>query len=149
MNASRRNPFAFSTSTTIRAQRSDVWNVLKDVKRWPEWTPTVASVVALDNDALMAGGRYRIKQPGLATAVWKVTDVDGKKGFTWESRSPGLRLTASHALEGIGPTSVTLTFTLEGPLARFVAWLAGKKIQAYLDQEAQALKRRAEGERFG
>jgi uncharacterized membrane protein len=139
-----RPPVVFRTTTTIRAQRRDVWNILKDVKRWPDWTPTVKSVVALDNEALMAGRRYRIKQPGLATAVWKATDVDAKKGFTWETRTPGLRLTASHTFEGVGPTDVTLTVTLEGPLGRLVARLARKKIQSSLETEAQALKRRAE-----
>ena len=149
MKTSRRSPVVFRTTRTIRAQRRDVWKVLKDVKRWPDWTPTVKSVVALDNEALMAGRRYRIKQPGLATAVWKVTDVDAKKGFTWESGSPGLRLTASHTFEGVGPTDVTLTFTLEGPLGRLIAWLARKKIQSYLEREAEALKRRVEGKRSG
>jgi len=140
----KRAPITFQTRVTIGAQRRDVWNVLKDVKRWPDWTPTVTSVVALDGEALLAGRRYRIKQPGLATVVWKATEVDPKRGFTWETWSPGLLLVGSHAVEGIEPTNVTLTFTLEGPLGRLVAWLARGKIQAYLELEAGSLKRRAE-----
>ena len=140
----KRPPIAFQTSITIAAERRDVWNVLKEVKRWPEWTPTIKSVVALDNDALMPGRRYRVKHRGLATAVWKATEVDPKKGFTWETRAIGLRLTASHNLEGIRPTAVTLVFALAGPLARFVAALARKKIEKYLELEAESLRRRVE-----
>jgi uncharacterized protein YndB with AHSA1/START domain len=136
----KRPSITFQTSVTISAERRDVWNVLKDVKHWPAWTPTIRSVVALDNEALMTGRRYRVKQPGIATAVWKATEVDPKKGFTWETRTIGLRLTASHNLEGIRPTVVTLVFALEGPLARFVAALARKKIENYLELEAESLR---------
>ncbi len=143
-----RSPAVFRATTTIRAQRREVWSVMKDVVRWPEWTPaTVKSVVALDNKALMAGRRYRVKQPRLSTAVWKVTSVDANRDFTWQTRAPGLRLTATHELEGNGPTVVNLTLTIEGALARIAAWFARAKIEKYLRLEADALKRRVEGKR--
>jgi uncharacterized membrane protein len=140
----KRPPVTFQASATIAAERRDVWNVMKDVKHWPSWTPTLKSVVPLDSDALIAGRRYRLKQPGLATAVWKVTEADPKKGFTWETRLIGLRLTAGHNLQGIRPTVVTLTLECEGPLGRLVGQIARKKIQGYLELEAESLKRRVE-----
>ena len=142
-----RNPITFRATTEIRAPRHDVWKVMEDVVRWPDWTPTVKSVVPLDNSALMVGRRYRVKQPGVATAVWKTTRVEPNSGFAWEARSPGLLLVGAHDLEGNGPTRVSLAFTLEGPISGFAAWFARAKIQKFLEMEAEALKRRVEGKR--
>ena len=63
----------FSTSLTIDASQEVIWNVLSDVTRWYEWTPTVQKVEVLDTPELKLNNRYKVYQPKLQPAVWAVT----------------------------------------------------------------------------
>ena len=46
----------FSIEVEIQAPPALVWEIMRDVKRWPEWTPTVTSV-RLMHRALRVGSR--------------------------------------------------------------------------------------------
>src|SRR5262249_4702286 len=91
----------FSITVEIGASPQRVWAVLSDIERWPEWTPTVRSIQRLDNGPLAPGRRARIRQPKLPPADWQVTALHEGSGFTWVTRSPGVSVTARHAVEAI------------------------------------------------
>jgi uncharacterized protein YndB with AHSA1/START domain len=53
--------YRFLTSWLIESSRDDVWEVLEDPLRWPEWWRGVARVSELDGgDEQRVGSRYRI-----------------------------------------------------------------------------------------
>ena len=53
----------FLTSITINSSQEAVWNVLSNVARWHEWTPTVTKVEVLTSPELKLGNRYKLFQP--------------------------------------------------------------------------------------
>jgi uncharacterized protein YndB with AHSA1/START domain len=53
--------YRFLTSWLIQSSRHDVWGVLQDPVRWPEWWHGVERVEELDaGDGARVGSRYRI-----------------------------------------------------------------------------------------
>lgn len=133
-------------AVTIDAPPARVWEVLVDVERWPERIPTVDAVERLDHGPLAVGARTRLRQPKLPEAVWTVTELVDGRSFTWESGSPGVAITAGHALEPHAEgTRMTLSITVSGLLAP-VGWLMTRKLsEQYVATEADSIKRAAEG----
>ena len=129
----------------IAAPPERVWEVLVDVEHWPERIPTVDSVERLDEGPLTVGSRTRLRQPKLPEAVWTVTELDEGRSFVWESRSPGVAITASHLVEPhAGATRLTLAVAISGPVAP-VGWLMTKGLtRRYVETEAASLKKAAE-----
>ena len=62
----------YEVSVDIDATPGEVWNVLTDVGRWPEWTPTVTRVERLDLGPFQVGSTVMIRQPRLPPTVWRV-----------------------------------------------------------------------------
>jgi uncharacterized protein YndB with AHSA1/START domain len=135
----------FSISVDIQAPPSRVWAVMADVERWPEWTASVSRVARLDSGPLAVGSRARIRQPRLPPAVWNVVAVDEGRGFTWESRGPGVRVTARHTVEpAAGGSRATLWLEFGGPFGALLARATSGINQRYLGMESAGLKRRSE-----
>jgi len=135
---------AFVLAVDIAAPPERVWAVMSDVERWPEWTPTVTQIERLDQGALVVGSRARIRQPKLPPAVWQVTDLREGRGFTWVTRSPGVRVTARHAVESAPPgTRASLSVEFSGPLAALVGWWTRGLNERYLALEARGLEARS------
>jgi len=102
----------------IAAPPDQVWTVLADIERWPEWTASVTSVERLDDGPVAVGSLARVKQPRLRAAVWRVTSVEPGRSFDWAAKSPGITTAAGHRLErSDGGTRVALTIEMTGPLA--------------------------------
>jgi len=139
----------YESSVVIAADASAVWSVLSDVANWPHWLPTVTKVVPLDGAALAAGSRFVVYQPKLRPATWKVTRLEAPRRFVWEARSPGLHMIAEHAVTPQPPASsaVVLRFSFGGLLGGLVGKLFRSTTERYLEQEAAALKMKAEGSR--
>ena len=137
---------SFDATTLVAASPQRVWSLLADVARWPEWLPTVTAVQPLGSPGLSVGARYRILQPRLRPAIWSVIELDPQHRFAWESRSPGVRVVASHVMRAASDktTSVTLEVVFSGPLAALAGLLAGRLTREYLAREAASLKQRAE-----
>ena len=89
----------FVTTRHIDAPAQSLWEVLFDVARWPEWTPTIDSVELLDDGPLQVGSRARIRQPRLPRATWQVTEVVEGRSFTWEATGSPDRAPLPVALE--------------------------------------------------
>ncbi|MFD0541613.1 SRPBCC family protein [Actinomadura luteofluorescens] len=116
----------FETSVDIDAPPETVWNLLKDVERWPDMTASMDRVEILDRPFAL-GSRARVHQPKLPATVWTVTAFDENGTFTWESRSTGVTTTGAHEITPTpdGGCTVRLTLDQKGPLApSSPSWLA-------------------------
>jgi carbon monoxide dehydrogenase subunit G len=134
-----------NVAVSIDAPPEKVFGVLCDVERWPAWTPTMLSVQRLDSGPFRIGSSARIHQPKLRPTVWKVTEFEDNRNFTWVTSGPGLRMKAGHALrpEGAG-TRVELSMEISGFMAPLVSRIYGGLIREYVTTESQNLKVRSE-----
>lgn len=136
---------AFNVAVAIDAPPEKVFALLCDVERWPEWTPTMTNVRRLDNGPFAVGSSARIRQPKLRPTVWKVTELEDGRNFTWVTSAPGLRMKAGHRVERQGAGSrVELSFEISGLIATVVSRLYGALIEMYVTTETQKLKQRSE-----
>ena len=135
----------FRIDVAINAPPDSVWAVMRDIERWPEWTPTVRKIRRLDRGSLAVGSRAVIWQPKLPPAKWKVTELDdARRSFTWETLGPGMRLQARHSVEGTGNTSrATLSIQFSGLLGPLFARITRDLNDRYLALEANGLKERS------
>ncbi|MFL6079412.1 MAG: SRPBCC family protein [Ornithinibacter sp.] len=119
-----------------------LWAVLSDVRRWPQWLPTVDAVTPHEPDrADEVGASYTVEQPGMPRAVWTMTDIDPGRSFTWESVRPGIRTVGTHTLTPgpDGSTTIGLAIQWSGFLAPLIRLTLGRKSLDYVTREAAAL----------
>jgi uncharacterized membrane protein len=132
-------------TTQVDAPADDVWRLFVDVERWPQLTDSMREVSRIDSGPLKVGSEALIKQPGLARARWKVTELDPGRSFTWETAAVGVTSVGGHRVEpGEGGSTITLSLRQTGPLARLVGWLLGSRINRYLSMELEGFRRGAE-----
>lgn len=130
----------------IAAPVDAIWRVLADIEHWPDWTPTMTSIEALDPLPLRVGLRARVTQPGLRPAVLTVTAVEEGRRFLWGTKQPGLAFNGDHVITSSpGGSRVRLLAEFTGLLAPVVGAIYGKKVRAYVTTEAESLKARVEG----
>jgi hypothetical protein len=129
----------------IEALPDVVWDVTLEVERWPEWTPTVTSVSRVGSGPLGPGSVVRIKQPLQPESEWTVTAFDPGRRFGWETRRPGLHMSATHELypEGAGTRNV-LRVEARGALALLLWPLLRPAMRRALAEENRGLKTRSE-----
>lgn len=85
----------------VDAPAQAAWALLVDVRRWPEWGPTV-SAAELDDGShrIAAGSTGRVHPPVGPSIPFAVTElVDGR---SWSWRVAGVPATA-HRVEVLGP----------------------------------------------
>ena len=129
----------------IEASPERVWAVTVDVERWPEWLPTVTSVMRIEQGPFEVGARARIKQPFQPESVWTVTDVEAGRRFVWETRRFGLHMIGSHEVTPRGSSTVSrLCLTATGGLALLLWPVLGPAIRLTLARENRSLKERCE-----
>jgi ligand-binding SRPBCC domain-containing protein len=139
----------FSISIDVAASPDRVWQVMSDVDRWHEWTPSITSVKRLGDSPLAAGARVMIRQPKFPPAFWKVTDVQPGRSFTWVSVGPALRVVATHRVDGTTTTSrATLSLDYSGFFGQMLARMTRDITNRYLRLEAAGLKARSENPNF-
>lgn len=135
----------FSINVQIAAPADEVWAVMSDIERWPEWTPSITSIERTNAGPFRIGARARIHQPRLPAADWVVTNLQEGRAFEWESRAPGVHVVASHVVEPSGGGArATLSIQYRGIIGDLIGRLAGGINRRYLAMEADGLKRRAE-----
>jgi len=135
----------FKTEIDIVATPERVWEVMRDLERWPEWTTSITKMTLLDPQPIALGTRVQVLQPELQPAVWKFTVIEPDKGFEWATGNFMLRMLAGH---WITPTAsgvkVTLTIDVSGWLGGYVARKYGDLTRQYMGVEARGLKARSE-----
>lgn len=135
----------FEVSVDIAAPPDVVWSVMSDAERWHEWTPSVRAVRMLDKGPLGIGSRALIRQPKFPPAVWKVTELEPGRSFTWKTGAPGMWAYGRHSVAPIqGGSRATLHLHYEGPLGRLLARMTRDITNRYLGYEAAGLKKRSE-----
>ncbi len=133
----------FETTRHIDAPTQPVWEVLFDVARWPEWTPTIDDVERLDPGPFRVGSRARIRQPRLPRAVWEVTEVVDGRSFTWEAKGPGMKTIGRHeVVPDAGGSKLTLSIEQTGPMGAVAAVMWRRLTQRYIELEAESLDQR-------
>jgi len=131
-------------SITIDAPIEVVWSVFTDVERWPTWASSFTSVELIDGP-MRLGAKARIRQPGLPTVVWEVTQWEPGRSWTWTATSTGARTDASHVLTRSGGGTVAeQSITASGPIGRLAAFVWRSLTRRYLAIEAAGLKQRSE-----
>jgi uncharacterized membrane protein len=137
---------SFVVTRQVDAPVETVWDVLSDVTRWSEWTPTITSVEKLDDGPLRIGSRALVRQPRLRPAEWEVTALEEGRSFTWVAKAPGVATIGSHRVEpGASGTRVTLGIEQSGPLGVVAALVWGRLTQRYIETEAASLEARVTG----
>lgn len=139
----------FETAIDIAAPAERVWEIMQEVERWREWTPSIAGIKRLDRGPFGVGSRALVRQPRLPPALWKVTVLEPGRGFNWVSTAPGVRVTGKHWVEPItGGSRATLSLEMEGVFSGLLARLTGAITEQYIRLEAKGLKARSEDSSF-
>ena len=129
----------------IEAAPDVVWGVAVDVEQWPKWTPTVTSVVRLEDGPFEFGSTTRIKQPGQPESEWTVTEFVPGQRFVWETRRPGLRMRASHKVKADGSgTANVLRLEVVGIVGVLLWPVLQWAVRRALTQENRGLKTHCE-----
>jgi len=136
---------AESVVIDIAASPARAWRAVTDVEDWPRWTTSMTEVKRLDEGALRVGSQARIKQPGLPTLVWEVTDLVEGASFSWVARTPGVVATASHEVVPTANGSrLTLGVAWTGIFGAVTAALVGKRTLKSITVDANGHKACAE-----
>src|SRR5215469_15835753 len=137
----------FRIEAEINAAAELVWATIRDVQRWPEWTPTVTSVRLKTPLPLVVGSVAVVRQPKLPPALWRIVELkDSLRSFTWVNSAPGMRVVATHLVVPFGEKSrVMLSLRFEGLLGGILGFATRTLNNRYLAMEAQGLKSRVEG----
>ena len=139
----------FSISIDINAPADRVYEVMSEIDRWQEWTPSVTSIKRLDTGPFVVGSRAVIRQPKFPPALWTVIAIDGRRSFTWSNRAPGIKVIAHHSVDANGDRSkATLSLKYQVLLGRLLARMTRGITTRYLAMEAKGLKARSENPFF-
>ncbi len=131
----------FTCSIDIAAPPETVWAIWSDIERWAQWTPSITKIEKLGPGPLAIGLRARVRQPKIPTAIWRVTELEENRGFTWVSIGPGAHVTGIHAIEPIANGSrATMTLIFACPIALLFGWFTRSLTERYLQLEANGLK---------
>ncbi|MEX0782405.1 MAG: SRPBCC family protein [Dehalococcoidia bacterium] len=135
----------FDHTIDIDASPAQVWNILADVARWAEWTPTMKSFEWVEGDTLAVGARVRLEVDGAPKGVWTVTDLDEGRSFTWMLDMLGVHTVGGHVVDPReGGSRVTLTLEQTGFVATLLKPLIARVSKRNLPIEAAGLKRASE-----
>lgn len=134
----------FETTIDIDAPADRAWQVMSDVDRWHEWTPSIRSITRLRDAPLAPGTKVVVRQPKFPPALWTVTDVQPGRSFTWVSVAPGMRVTGTHSVEPTASGSrARLSLDYEGVIGRVFARLTKGITVRFIDHEAAGLAARS------
>lgn len=112
MNSPIENAVEVRTSVTVLRPREDVWNVLADVQRQPEWMRDAISIEMLTDGPMRVGSRMKVPTK---IGVFRTTDIMEVTAF-----DPPERWTVVH--RGVVTGEGTFTLRAAGEAATEVEW---------------------------
>lgn len=135
--------FSAEAQASSSASTDQVWALLMQVRRWPEWYP---GYVAAEADGSLRDGQHGT-----------VTLVDGRRSafevftctqpcdMTMGGSGPGVRIRFSYHFDAndAGGTDIVLGHTLSGPTSPIFGRLFGRRVAGYLPTAAHQLARLA------
>ena len=131
----------------VEAAPDVVWDVIRDVERWPEWTPSIRSLELIGGGQLGPDASAKIGLRGAGTSVWRVTAYDpAARQFVWEaSVLPGVRVSGGHRAEADSDgTRATLWTETLGPLSTVLGLVLMRMGARNVRDEEAGLKARSE-----
>ena len=132
-------------SIEIKATPARVWEVLSNVARWPEWTPSILTVEHV-SEPFGNGSTATVHPLGNPTSVYTVTRWEPGHGFDWETKVRGTTAIGGHWVEpaGDGRSVATLTLDIPGVIGTLFKPMLSRGILRNLDMEINGLKKRSE-----
>jgi uncharacterized protein YndB with AHSA1/START domain len=139
----------FVTTIDIEAPPQRVFDVMSDIERWHEWTASISSITPVGDGRFAEGNSFMIRQPKFPPAMWKITNIEPGKAFTWTSSAPGFRAVGTHSV-GQSPTGSRATLLLQyhGLLGGVFGSMTKAITERYIGLEARGLKARSENPDF-
>ncbi len=135
----------YSVSIDINAPAERVYDVMIDIDRWHEWTPSITSIRRLNEAAFAIGTRALVRQPKLPPATWTISKIEPGRRFEWVNKAPGLKVTGHHSVTPTATGSrATLALSYEGLFGGLLARMTEGITRRYIAMEANGLKARAE-----
>lgn len=143
----------YDVQVDVEAPAEVLWSVVADPSQWPLISDSFIKVAPVGDGELVVGQRYVVRQPGIRSMSWTVTEVEDGTAFTWRSSVLGIRTDGIHRVvaRGQGTSRLELAMEQSGPLSRLVAAMGGAHYRALVDREAAtmagAAEHRARGDR--
>lgn len=131
-------------SEFTNASPEAVWRVIADVAGWPTWNPGYSAAI-LDGPP-STGTAGTVTLPNGMRRPFTVVDARSGSAFVIGGSGPGVRQRFIHRIEpgDDGQTKVTMSATMNGPLAPVFARLFGKVIAEYTPTAVRQLVAKAE-----
>lgn len=119
---------------TLHSSSEDVWDLITDTARWPEWGPSVIAVDCVDGH-IRKGSQGRVRVPPGIWLPFVISDFDDKRYWSWDIW--GIHATG-HRVEPLDEGRCNIFFTvptLAVPYL-FICWIAIRRIEAILQHAA-------------
>ncbi|MGM0595113.1 MAG: SRPBCC family protein, partial [Pseudomonadota bacterium] len=134
----RSAPVYVEFSRDIDAPPSLVWELLSDIRGWPQWNAAVSDVMVLGE--LEPGTEFRWKSDRVLI-VSTLQEVVPTERLLWTGRSPGVRATHLWRIESRGEgTRLYTAECFEGLLSRLLARPMTRMLGETLEQTLQRLQ---------
>jgi hypothetical protein len=142
MEIPRNAPAVASKEAFVHASPEDVWTVLSDLEKWPQWNESVKTMevrgpVAPGTEFRWVAGRTKITS--------RLEEVDPPHRIVWSGTTMGIR--AVHIWELTADdtsTKVSTQESFQGLIVRLFARRMGRSLERALAQSVEALKREVE-----
>ena len=125
----------------INASRERVWQVTVDVEAWPKWSPVMETIRREDTGDFKLGSSALIKQKQMPETRWTVTEIDPGHRFTWQARSLGIDMIATHSIiPGESTVTSLLRIEMDGLLIKLLGPIMKALVAKSLKVENRGLK---------
>ncbi len=146
-------PVTASATKLIRIAPGTLWNVWRDLARWPDWQPTISSARWLDGSPWEQGSTFRLLRRGgdgvlgrlvgnaARTSLGQVLSTAEGRLLVWELKSDSASWLIPTTVESVrldpapGGTTVSLTLAAHG----FASFLVRGALQARADATLEGL----------